>query len=362
MPKNKNAEHRFLILDRCLSDMRHKYTIEDLLEMVNDQLYDANGSKSTIMMRQLRSDLNAIRKMLPDDVYLDAIPFDGKKCYYRYSVEGFSIYKNELSVAEVQNLRSTIEMLSKYRGLPSNGWLEEIISNLEVRFGVKGNADNLVSFGQNEQLKGIEYLSEIIDATIHQQPLEIEYTSSNGNHHKHILHPYYVKQYNGRWYLFGLDSKEERIKNLAFDRIQSITHSNIVFIKNTTTDFNTYFEHVVGVTVPYSSEAELINLHLRFSPKRFRYVTTKPIHKSQTILSEEDCTICLTVYPTLELEQQIFSFGPDVEVLYPGWFREEFSKKIADCMKFYFPVQNPCTDSANLCSSKQEVKPNPNCK
>lgn len=183
MPKSKNAEHRFLILDRCLSDTRHKYTIDDLLEMVNDQLYDASGSKSTIMTRQLRSDLNAIRKMLPDDVYLDAVPFDGKKCYYRYSVEGFSIYKNELSVAEVQNLRSTIEMLSKYRGLPSNGWLEEIISNLEVRFGVKGNADNLVSFGQNEQLKGIEYLSEIIDATIHQQPLEIEYTSSNGNYY-----------------------------------------------------------------------------------------------------------------------------------------------------------------------------------
>ena len=362
MPKNKSAEHGFLILDRCLCDFRHKYTIDDLLEEVNNQLYDANGSKSTIKMRQLRGDLNAIRKMLPDDVYVDAIQYDGKKCYYRYSEEGFSIYKNELSVSEVQNLRSTIEMLSKYRGLPSNGWLEEVISNLEVRFGVKGNADNLVSFGQNEQLKGIEYLSEIIDATIHHQTLEIEYTSSNGNYHKHILHPYFVKQYNSRWYLFGLDAKEERIKNLAFDRIQSIVHSDVAFIKNTSTDFNTYFEHVVGVTVPYASEANLIDLHLKFSPKRFRYVTTKPIHKSQVTLSEEDCIISLRLYHTQELEQQIFSFGPDVEVLSPAWFREEFSKKIAECFKFYFSVQNLCTDSADLCSRNQEVKPNPNCK
>lgn len=53
----------------------------------------------------------------------------------------------------MQNLRATIEMLSKYRGLPSNGWLEEVISNLELRFGVKSDAENLVSFGQNEQLK-----------------------------------------------------------------------------------------------------------------------------------------------------------------------------------------------------------------
>lgn len=350
MPKNKNAEFRFQILDRCFSDFRHKYTVNGLLEKVNEQLYDANGSDSMIKMRQLRSDLNAIRKMLPDGVYLDALPYEGKQCYYRYSVDDFSIYKNELSVVEIQNLRSTIEMLSKYRGLPSNGWLEEVISNLEIRFGVKRNAENLVSFDQNEQLKGIEFLSEIIDATINHQTLEIEYISANGNYHKHILHPYFVKQYNGRWYLFGLDEKEERIKNLAFDRIQHIVNSNHVFRKNETIDFNTYFDNVVGVTVPYSTNAELVDIVLRFSPNRFKYVTSKPIHKSQKTLSEEDYTISLRVYKTLELEQQIFSFGPDVEVLSPIWLRDDFAKKIAECMKKYFSVQNDCIEDGDLCS------------
>lgn len=349
MPKSKNAEFRFQVLDRCFSDFRHKYTVDDLLEKVNEQLYDANGRDSMIKMRQLRSDFNAIRKMLPEDVYLDAIPYEGKQCYYRYSEADFSIYKNELSVSEVQNLRSTIEMLSKYRGLPSNGWLEEVISNLEIRFGVKGNAENLVSFGQNEQLKGIEYLSEIIDATINHQPLEIDYISANGNYHKHILHPYFVKQYNGRWYLFGLDDNEERIKNLAFDRIQSIVNSNHVFRKNESINFNTYFDHVVGVTVPYANEAELIDIKLRFSPSRFKYVTSKPIHKSQVIISEEECTISLRLYKTLELEQQLFSFGPDVEVLSPAWFRDEFANKIAECMRKYFPMQYGCIDNGDLC-------------
>lgn len=51
MPKNKNAEYRFMVLDRCFSDFHHKYSIEDLLEKVNDKLYDANGSKSMIMVR-----------------------------------------------------------------------------------------------------------------------------------------------------------------------------------------------------------------------------------------------------------------------------------------------------------------------
>lgn len=355
MPKNKNAEYRFQVLDRCFSDFQHKYNIEDLLEIVNDKLYDANGCKSTIMERQLRGDFNAIRKMLPDGIYLETIQYDGKKCYYRYSEPDFSIYKNELSVSEVQNLRSTIEILSKYRGLPSNGWLEEVISNLEIRFGVKGNAENLVSFGQNEQLKGIEYLSDIIDATINHQPLSIEYTSANGNYHQHTLHPYFVKQYNGRWYLFGLDEKENRIKSLAFDRIQSMSNSNHAFIKNETIDFNSYFDNVVGVTVPYKEESNLEEFQLKFSPRRFKYVTSKPIHKSQQVVSEEECIISLHLYHTLELEQQIFSFGPDVEVISPSWFREVFANKIAICLKKYLSMQNLCIDNAELCTTNQSM-------
>lgn len=335
MPKSKNAEYRFLILDRCFSNFNRKYTIDDLLEKVNDKLCDANGCKSRIMERQLRADLNAIRKMLPDDVYLNAIPYEGKKCYYRYSTPGFSIYKNELSVSEVENLRSTIEMLGKYRGLPSNSWLEEVISNLELRFGVKGDAENLISFGQNEQLKGIGFLSGVIDATINHQTLEIDYVTANGNYHKHILHPYFVKQYNNRWFLFGLDEKESRIKNLALDRIQGLTKSNHVFRKNMTVDFNSIFDNVVGVTVPSGPGAVLEEFRLRFSPGRFRYVLSKPIHKSQSVESEEECIVSLRLYHTKELEQQVFSFGPDVEVLSPQWFREEIARKIADCLKKY---------------------------
>lgn len=68
-------------------------------------------------------------------------PYYDKKCYYRYSERDFSIFQNELSPSEVQKLRSTIEMLSRYRGVPNNAWLEEVISNLEYRFGIKSAGD-----------------------------------------------------------------------------------------------------------------------------------------------------------------------------------------------------------------------------
>ena len=81
---------------------------------------------------------------------------------------------------------------------------------------------------------------------------------------------------------------------------------------------------------------------LRFTPARFPYVTSKPIHKSQVVIDEEDCTVSLEVKPTRELEQQILSFGPDVEVLSPDTFRVQVGQKIAENYKKYFPVQNEC--------------------
>lgn len=78
MPVNKNAQFRYQVLDRCFSDFYHKYDFDTLLEKVNDHLKDVEGSNSMISVRQLRSDINAIRKILPDGIYLDAKPYYDK--------------------------------------------------------------------------------------------------------------------------------------------------------------------------------------------------------------------------------------------------------------------------------------------
>ena len=343
MPVNKNAQFRYQILDRCFSDFSHKYDFDTLLEKVNDHLEDVEGGDSMIGVRQLRGDINAIRKMLPDGIYLDAKPYYDKKCFYRYSERDFSIFQNELSPDEVQTLRSTIEMLSRYRGVPNNAWLEEVISNLEYRFGIKSNSENLVAFEQNEQLQGLEHLSEVIDAAVNHTPLIIYYKTYNGKELTTTLHPYHVKQYNNRWFLFGYEEESGKIANKALDRIQYISLANVPFKPNTIIDFGHFFDDVVGVSIP-NDDVLKETIVLRFTETRFPYVKSKPIHKSQAILCEKECTISLEVKPTRELAQQILSFGSDVEVLSPESFRTQIGRKIAANYKKYFPVQNECTD------------------
>jgi len=79
-------------------------------------------------------------------------------------------------------------------------------------------------------------------------------------------------------------------------------------------------------------------------------VISKPIHKSQIVVDEENKIVEIQVRPTRELDQQLFSFIPDVEVLYPEWYRQQIKEKIEENLKKYLSMQNGCTGNADLCT------------
>ena len=334
MPVNKNAYLRYQILDQCFSSKHRKFSFDELVDFVSDKL------GYNISPRQIRDDIANLR-IGPYYAPIEATRYDGKKCYYHYSYSDFSIFKNELTTEELTNLRSTIKMLNRYRGIPANAWLEEVISNLEYRFGVKANSENLISFEQNDMLKGLEHLSGLIDVTINHQTIELSYKSYGKDKRQIQVYPYYIKQYNGRWFLFGMNATKNRIESYALDRIEEYGLSDKPFVKNESVDFSTFFDDVIGVSVPYDDNIVTEEIVLRFSEKRFPYVVSKPIHHTQKVL-DEPYTISIKVKPNRELSQQIFSFIPDVEVLSPEWLRNEIRDKIQENLKKYLSVQKDC--------------------
>lgn len=341
MPTNKNAHLRYQILDRCFSDFTRKYEIDDLLDEVNDALMDLYGTD--VSVRQIRDDIKFLRDRVTYDAPIVAYPFDGRRCYYRYADRNFSIFNNELTTKEISTLTETIEMLGRFRGIPNNGWLEEVISSLEYRFGIKADSEKIVSFEQNEQLKGLEFLGELINSAINHQPLNILYRTFSGKENQSVIHPYYIKQFNNRWFLFGMEESEHgnRIANRALDRIVKFTRADVAFIPNNMIDFDSFFKDIIGVTVPEESNIE--NVVLKFDAERFPYILSKPIHTSQKVIDEDNHTIQISVRPNKELEAQIFSYGQQVEVLKPEWLRQQIAEKIKENYKKYFAMQNDCT-------------------
>ena len=337
MSANKNASIRYRILDKCLKDMSRWYTLDDLTEAVNEKFDDM--LLEPISRRTVSEDIRHLTERMSFNAPIRKYRFEDNKCYYRYSDPNFELYSNAISEDDIERL---VQLFEKFRGLPQMEWMEETITRLKTRNGIGGRADKVVSFECNERLQGLGYLSLIVDAAMSRQCLSIDYRSYKGTVLHKIIHPYYVKQYNSRWYLLGLDDEYGNVYPLALDRMTGVRLSHTEFRKNTTTDFNDYFSDIIGVTREEGRSAE--EVVLRFSPQRFPYVVSKPLHVSQRTLSDERCEVSIVVRPNKELEQKLFSFGPDVELLSPAWMRREFAEKIAEMRKKYSALQTGCNE------------------
>lgn len=329
MPINKNAYIRYRILDKCFRNKSRYYNIKELTDTCSTEL------GYNISRRQIYNDIDFMESDSGWNIPLARI-HKGKTVYFKYSDPDFSIEDKPLTDEESQQLKTLITALGRFRGLPNNEWMEEVISNLEYRFNIGGCKESVIGFEQNPNLKGLEYLSPAINAASNHQPLRIEYHNykNGGRDITYTLHPYYIKQYNNRWFLFGLDGDNNSIANIALDRIVSLdTIKGLRFIPNKTINFDHYFDDIVGVTIPRG--VPQTDIRLRFSPSRFQYVTSKPIHQSQQTVDPDKRIISIKVKPNLELEQQILAFGPDVEVLAPEWLRNEIKTKIEISLKQY---------------------------
>ena len=334
MPKTKNADARYRCIDTCLSDHSRKYTFEDIKGYVSESLSEY------ISTRQLRDDL-AKMQLPPYNAPIKAEPYERRKSHYVYTDPDYRIYKTGLSDGERDQLRATIDMLGRYRKSQEMPWVDEILCLLECKFDLRPNSNHVLNFDENKELKGADRLPLLVDAACNQKSLEIIYlpfVKTIGGDAREVkvftLDPYFLKQYNNRWFLFGYNHSQNAISNIALDRIVDARLTGEGFTSEHAPDlYETYFKDVIGVTV--LNDAEPTTIKLRFTPRRFPYVTTKPLHQSQETLIDEPCTITIKVKPNPELYQQLLSFGPDVEVLSPTTIREEMRKKVEEMYKAY---------------------------
>ena len=324
MPTNKHAIIRYHVLDKCFSDTYRKYCVADLVKECNRALLEYDGSEG-ISRRQLFEDIRFMEAPEGYNISLKRIR-EGRQTYYRYEDPNFSIDNKPLSDKEIIQLEQTVNMLDRFKGLAGFAWMDELLMQLRYRFSVRGEDKSVIGFEQNEQLVGLKYLTPLFNAIINKQSIHVDYLDYKDKIHCWDVHPYYLKQDNNRWFLLGLNDQRRFIVNIALDGIQSIGLSSIKYIPNYDIDFAHYFNDIVGVTIPSDPESKSENVILRFSRKRFPYVKSKPIHRSQVVVNENEQLISINVRPNRELESIILSYGPDVEVVSPATLRD----KIAD--------------------------------
>ncbi len=343
MPINKHALIRYKVLDRCLRNFYRRYYIEDLIEECNKALYDYTGKRECVQRRQIFNDLNTLEESLLFGATIDRIK-DGRRVYYRYHYRDFSIEETPFNDHDLDKMKEALLTLKRFKGLPSFEWVEEFLIHLEGSYNLKTTDEEVIEFEHNPYLEGLEHLEPLMTAAINHQTKHILYQPFGGQEVEWDIHPYFLKQYNNRWYLFGLNNKTMSIYHVPLDRIKAIQDSNIRFIPNTEIDFKLdYFADIIGVSIEKDTKVEKIIL--QFDEKRFPYVVSKPIHESQTIIDNEARKIKIEVMPNRELEALLLSFGNQVEVLEPESLRNRIKEKVESMLKNYEPVHKECTSN-----------------
>lgn len=338
MPNNKNATIRYQALDKCFRNPGRRYFWKDLLDACNHALQEYDPGIAGIQRRQLLDDIRFMESEQGWSIPLERHK-DGKRVYYRYEDMRFSINNQPINETESNQIKAALLVLSRFKGLPQFDWINEIIPRFEQSFNFRPESKEFIGFDHNEYLRGLDQIGDLFNAIMYRKVLSIKYKPFLAPEAiAFLIYPYYLKQYNSRWFLFGFNPELDKITNLALDRIESIEETGVNYNPSFVFDFQDYFEDIVGVS--RSENDQPVKVELFVTNQLVPYIQTKPLHGSQKRISQlEDGQIfSLFVIPNYELEQLILSHGEKIRVLSPDNFRERIRSRLREALKAYQPI------------------------
>jgi predicted DNA-binding transcriptional regulator YafY len=328
MGNNRFAAIRYQVLDRCLRNIHKRYYLDDLVDECNKVLADYGTSVSK---RTVQSDIVQMETNPEHPVTIKKIP-DGHAKYYRYENPNDSYFESELTEEEREQLNNVVTMLSRFEGLPMYEWVDEIIARFREEFALDETPEGVVCFQQNAGLTGMEYFSELFDAIVGKNVLNIDYKPFGVKLQSREIHPYQLKQYNTRWFLVGAEPAEaERYPYavLALDRIKRIRSArNVIYQEQTGMDLEEYFSDVVGVSIMQQSHRDHVVIKATKYAKD--YIQTKRLHHSQKVVERGEGYVIFSfdVVLNYEFETLLLGFADQCKILEPVSLRKKILKRV----------------------------------
>jgi predicted DNA-binding transcriptional regulator YafY len=336
MSTNKNALIRYKVLDNCFRNAGKRYFIDDLISECENVLLEIDSSSNGISRRQIFEDISFMESKEGWSIELGRFR-DGKKVYYRYIDLSFSINNMPLNEVEIVQLKSALDILSQFKGMPQFDWINEMIPKLKQGMISDNYEATIMEFDSNKYLRGIENLGHLYNAIHYKKVLLVEYKPYEEETPFNLeIHPYFLKQYNNRWFLFGYNPEKEKYDwNLALDRIISINESDKKFKKNNKIDWQEYFEDIIGVTKINDAQPTQVVLH--FIGKTGKYIETKPLHGSQKSkwIDNNTLEVKLNLIINYEFEKLVLSYAESVKVISPVDFKKKLKERLSSALKNY---------------------------
>ncbi len=192
-----------------------------------------------------------------------------------------------------------MSVLSRFKGMPQFEWINEIIPVIESKMGLVGQKKQVISFDHNLDYSGLPHITPLFNAILHEKVLKIQYQDFKSDEaYWFTFHPYHLRQYNNRWFVFGYSAEENTpIWNLALNRIVSTKETKTAY-RPDTINWEDRFYDIVGVTRWESKPLEQVKL--LFTPAQAPYVRSKPLHPTQKLNeTDQGLEVSITLVPKL---------------------------------------------------------------
>ena len=260
---------------------------------------------------------------------LDPIEFDEARKGYRF-VKADRLKKLALSEDEFSLLLTFGDTVS-HLGAPLKEHFHKFVERLMSVAWASDDAKKLpIIVRIPDAIEGenfAEHFQLISESLLEKCSLELAYQTRDSREiNTRRIDPYGLVYHDGSWIMIGYCHLREDVRRFALDRIKKLKKTNFRFkgrkdfdlSKNLAHSWGVYDEKDVVVRVRFAAEiADLITRKAKWHPSEHREV-----------LPSGDVELTFTVAGVTEIKKWIYTWLPNVEVVEPGWFREQVQKEL----------------------------------
>ena len=289
--------------------------------------------------------IKALREKNPESIIDNGKKGKGKA--FKYVGENDDPLADERNAIVQKSVEDYVIFCKNTAGILPPSWFSSFFENtqllLETNKDAQAGATHICS-SLEQNLTNIHLLPVFNKAITEKQVLRFTYQRYGQEPFELTFHPQYLKEYNGRWFVFGdADREPYQAYNVPFDRIvgEISVVEGVEYIPAEKGFYQDFFKNIIGVTHEKDAKVEQVVIHTK-TEYQHGLLLTKPLHHSQQEISpfgeHADGTygeVSLTIEPNRELRGKILAYGQYLEVMQPQSLREQIKEILQKQMEQY---------------------------
>lgn len=282
----------------------------------------------------------------------------GKGRAYRYVGKADDPLAAERQAIVQKTVEDYVEFCKASAGIMPASWFSSFFENTQLLLDTERESEGgntLIRSSLEQNLTNIHLLPVFYKAITDRHVLRFFYQRFGQEPFELTFHPQFLKEYNGRWFVFGdaerllvdEQGEEERetfkVYNVPLDRIVGDVSmiDNVEYLPAEKGIYQRFFNDIIGVTHEKGAKVEQVVIRTK-TEYQHGLLQTKPLHHSQKETlpfgryeDGEYGEVTLTIEPNRELRGKILAYGQYLEVIHPQSLREQLKDIIKQQMMQY---------------------------